>query len=99
MMGIAIDWSEIVAAYADVALPPEVTPSILRAPMPVSEDGLRIGRTTSVTWSPTLGEVIGFAHVDAAFAAAGTPVTVEWTAPDIGTPVIAYGCVTCLTTR
>ena len=88
MTGIVIDWSAIVAAYAEAALPPEVTPSILRAPLPVSKDGLRIGRTTSVTWSPTLGEVIGFAHVDAACATAGTPVTVEWSAPGIGTPVI-----------
>ncbi len=88
MLGIVIHWSEIVAAYTGAALPPEVTPSINRAPLAVSQDGTRIGRTTSVTWSPTLREIIGFAHVDTPFAAAGTPVAVEWSAPDVGAPVI-----------
>ena len=89
MLGIVVSWPEIVAAYADAALPPEVTPSTIRAPMSISKDGLRIGRTTSVTWSPTLGKVVGFAHVDASFAAAGTSVTVEWSTPDIGVPAIS----------
>ena len=89
MTGIVVSWPDIVDAYVDAALPPEVTPSIVRAPLPVSRDGRRIGRTTSVTWSPTLRTVIGFAHVDASFAAAGTSVTVEWSTPDIGVPAIS----------
>ena len=84
MVGIVVNWTEIVAAYADAALLPEVAPHTVRAPMPVAMDGRVIGRTSSVTWSPTLGEVIGFAHVDAACATAGTPVTVEWSTPDLG---------------
>lgn len=40
-------------------------------------DGRRIGRVTSGTQSPTTKRNIGLALVDAAFAAAGTPVAVE----------------------
>ncbi len=89
MVGIVVSWPEIVDAYADAGLPPEVAPSIIRAPLPVSRDGRRIGRTSSVTWSPTLRKVVGFAHVDASSAAAGTSVTVEWSTSDIGAPVIS----------
>ncbi|MYI20449.1 MAG: aminomethyl transferase family protein [Acidimicrobiia bacterium] len=88
MVGIVMSWPEIVAAYADAALLPEVAPHTVRAPMPIARDGRVIGRTSSVTWSPTLGQIIGFAHVDAALAAAGTPVTVEWSTSDFGALVI-----------
>ncbi|SVE10178.1 uncharacterized protein METZ01_LOCUS463032 [marine metagenome] len=48
--------------------------------MPIHHDGERVGRTTSVTWSPTVGKVIGFAHVDPAVAVPGTEVIVDWLA-------------------
>ena len=84
MAGIVVNWPEIVAAYADAELLPEVVPHTVRAPMSISRNGRVIGRTSSVTWSPTLGQIIGFAHVDASSAAAGTPVTVEWRTSDVG---------------
>ena len=84
MMGIVVNWPEIVAAYADAELLPEVAPHTIRTPMSISRDGRVIGRTSSVTWSPTLGQIIGFAHVEGSSAAAGTPVTVEWRTSDIG---------------
>ena len=84
MVGIVVSWPEIVAAYADAALLPEVASHTVRVPMPISRDGRVIGRTSSVTWSPTLGKVVGFAHVDASSAVAGTPVTVEWSTSDFG---------------
>lgn len=84
MVGIVVNWPEIVAAYAEAALLPEVAPHTVRAPMPISRDGHIIGRTSSITWSPTLGRIIGFAHVHAAFTSAGTPVTVQWSTSDVG---------------
>ncbi|MYB23959.1 MAG: aminomethyl transferase family protein [Acidimicrobiia bacterium] len=92
LVGIIVNWPEIVASYTDAALVPEVAPHTVRAPMSISQDavtgavtGAVIGRTSSVTWSPTLGQLIGFAHVDARCAAAGTPVTVswDWSAPEL----------------
>ncbi|MYI15382.1 MAG: hypothetical protein F4108_06685 [Acidimicrobiaceae bacterium] len=64
-------------------MPPEVTPRVVRYPLPIHRDGARIGRATSVTWSPTVKKVIGFAHVAADQAGAGTPVSVDWTAGEV----------------
>ena len=80
MVGIEIDWRGVVGLYRDSDIPPEVTPQVIRFPLPILHDGSRIGRATSVTWSPTVRKVIGFAHVAADHTGAGTPVTVEWRA-------------------
>ena len=89
LLGIVVNWPAIIDAYSGTGFPPEVAPRIVAAPMPILQEGVRIGRTSSVTWSPTLGEVVGFAHVDASSAIAGTPVKVEWNAPDIGRIVVS----------
>ena len=78
MVGIEVDWRAVVALYEDLDMPPEVTPQVIRYPLPIYRDGSRIGRATSVTWSPTVAKVIGFAHVAADHAAVGTPVRVDW---------------------
>ena len=80
MVGIEIDWRDVVGLYRDSDIPPEVTPQVIRFPLPILRDGSRIGRATSVTWSPTVNKIIGFAHVVSAHAGPGTPVTVEWAA-------------------
>ena len=78
MMGIEIDWRDIVALHGDADIPAEVTPRVIRTPLPIDCDGARIGRATSATWSPTVNEVIGFAHVAPDHADPGTPVRVGW---------------------
>ncbi len=78
MVGIRIDYRLIVALYEESGIPPEVTPQVIRLPLPILHEGTRVGRTTSVTWSPTVGSVIGFAHVGPAFADPGTEVQVDW---------------------
>ena len=78
MVGIQIDYRLIVALYDDGGIPPEVTPQVIRLPLPILHEGTRIGRTTSVTWSPTAGSLIGFAHVVPAHADPGTQVQVDW---------------------
>ena len=80
MVGIEVDWRDIVALYEDSGIPPEVTPRVIRFPLPIYCDEARIGRATSVTWSPTVSKVIGFAHVTPTHADQGTPVRVDWTA-------------------
>ena len=40
--------------------------------------GERVGHATSVTWSPTVERVIGFAHIHPAAADPGTEVTLGW---------------------
>ena len=80
MVGLVVNWQEILDAYVSAGVPPEITPRVVRQPMPIYHDGERVGRTTSVTWSPTVGKVIGFAHVGPEVAAPGTEVTVDWLA-------------------
>ena len=84
MVGIEIDWRDVVGLYRDSDIPPEVTPQVIRFPLPILRDGSRIGRATSVTWSPTVNKIIGFAHVVSAHAGPGTPVTAEWAAGPVG---------------
>ncbi len=84
MVGIELDWRDVVGLYRDSDIPPEVTPQVIRFPLPILRDGSRIGRATSVTWSPTVNKIIGFAHVVPAHADPGTPVTVEWAAGPVG---------------
>jgi len=83
MVGIEVDWRAVVGLYQDLDIPPEVTPQVIRYPLPVYRDGSRIGRATSVTWSPTVEKVIGFAHVAAEHAGAGTSVEVGWRSGEI----------------
>ena len=83
MVGIEVDWRDIVGLYEDSGLPPEVTPQVIRYPLPIHRDGSRIGRATSVTWSPTVKKVIGFAHVATDHASPGTPVRVDWQGGDV----------------
>ena len=78
MVGIEIDWRDIVALHRDADIPAEVTPRVIRPPLPIDCDGARIGRATSVTWSPTVNRVIGFAHVAPDHAHPGTAVRVDW---------------------
>lgn len=78
MMGIEVDWRDIVDLHRNAGIPAEVTPRVIRNPLTIQRDGTRIGRATSVTWSPTVNKVIGFAHVASDHAHPGTPVRVNW---------------------
>ena len=84
MVGIEIDWRDVVGLFRDSDIPPEVTPQVIRFPLSIFHDGSRIGRATSVTWSPTVNKIIGFAHVVPTQAGPGAPVRVEWRAGPVG---------------
>lgn len=83
MMGIEVDCRDIVDLHRNAGIPAEVTRRVIRNPLPIRCDGTRIGRATSVTWSPTVNKVIGFAHVASDHAHPGTPVRVDWSTSPI----------------
>jgi aminomethyltransferase len=78
MTGLELDWSGIEAVFAHHDLPPEVSPMVHRDPAPVFKPGRLVGRATSLTWSPTLMQMFGFASLPPYLAAPGARVSVEW---------------------
>jgi aminomethyltransferase len=79
LVGLALGWDEIEAAYTKRGLPPAISPVTSRVPVPVTARGRQVGRATSTGWSPILKRAIALASVEAAFERPGTPVEVEWT--------------------
>ena len=79
LAGVVVNWREIVEAYLNIGRPPVVLPRVHRDPqVPIHRGGERVGHATSVTWSPTVEQVIGFAHIHPAAADPGTEVTLGW---------------------
>lgn len=74
-----VDWRAIVDVYLDIGRPPVVLPRVHRDPqIPIHRGEERVGHATSLTWSPTVERVIGFAHIRPSAAAPGTEVTLGW---------------------
>jgi len=78
LVGLEVDWSGIEGLFAKHGLPPSVSPTVHREPMPIHQEGRQVGRATSLTWSPTLKKMIGFGSVPATLASPGTRVSIEW---------------------
>ena len=78
LAGIEIDWRQALEAAAAAGLPPDVSPRVRKDALPLLHGGRRAGRATSITWSPTLSKLIGFAVVEAGLAAEGRRITVGW---------------------
>ncbi|MBF6604745.1 MAG: aminomethyl transferase family protein [Chloroflexi bacterium] len=84
LVGIELDWAGIEALHAAQDLPPAAPGIVSRTPVPVFDgSGRRIGRATSVGWSPILKRAIALASVPAAFEAPGTRLAIEWTVEGI----------------
>ncbi|MHB8459339.1 MAG: aminomethyltransferase family protein [Candidatus Limnocylindrales bacterium] len=84
LVGIELDWAGIEALHAAQDLPPAAPAIVSRAPVPVFDgSGRRIGRATSLGWSPILKRAIALASVPAAFEAPGTRLAIEWTVEGI----------------
>ena len=79
LVGLQLDWSAIEAMYARHGLAPSISPLVRRDPVPVTRAGVQIGRATSVTWGPTIKQMIGFGSVRKEVSAPGTRLSVEWT--------------------
>jgi aminomethyltransferase len=78
LVGLELDWGGIEAMYARHDLPPGVSATIQREPVPVYKEGARVGRATSVGWGPTIKKMVGFGSVPPKLASAGSRVSVEW---------------------
>jgi aminomethyltransferase len=81
LVGVSLDWNPIERLYSAQDLPPAISPSIDRSPVPVfgAGGGKQIGKLTSHGWSPILKRAIGLASVPASHEAAGTHLQAEWT--------------------
>ncbi len=82
LVGIALDWYGIEGLYSAQDLPPSISASVSRAPVPVFTPGAgtsQIGKVTSLGWSPILKRAIGLASVPATYEAPGSRLQVEWT--------------------
>jgi aminomethyltransferase len=79
LVGLAIDYDEIEALYAEQDLPIGVTTHTWREQRPVYSGRRQVGRATSGTWSPTLKRHIALASVSPEYEAVGSTVEMEWT--------------------
>jgi aminomethyltransferase len=79
LAGLELDWPSIEALYAKHDLPPGVSPTVNRDPVPVYQQGTQVGRATSVVWGPTIKKMVGFGSLPPLLARPGTRVSVEWT--------------------
>ncbi|HXG25498.1 MAG TPA: aminomethyltransferase family protein [Candidatus Binatia bacterium] len=81
LVGVQLDWYDIEAAFSRQGLPPAISPSVDRSPVPVfaPRGDRQIGKVTSHGWSPILKQAIGLASVPPAYEAPGTRLAVEWT--------------------
>ena len=79
LVGLRLDWPAIEAMYARHGLAPSISPLVRRDPVPVTRAGVQVGRATSVTWGPTIKQMIGFGSVRRDLSGVGTRLSVEWT--------------------
>jgi aminomethyltransferase len=78
LTGLELDWHELASQYIQIGLPPDISPRVRWDALQVQKDGEKIGRATSLTWSPTLNKMIGFGCLDDRFASQGSTVDVRW---------------------
>jgi aminomethyltransferase len=78
LVGLQLDWYDIEGLYDAQGLPPAISPSVDRSPVPVFAGGRQVGRATSHGWSPILKQAIALASVPPAHEAVGTKLAVEW---------------------
>jgi len=81
LVGVQLEWNAIEQSFSRQGLPPAISPSIDRSPVPVyaRSGDKQIGKVTSHGWSPILKQAIGLAQVPPAYEAPGTGLAVEWT--------------------
>ena len=72
LVGLQLDWYDIEGLYDAQGLPPAISPSVDRSPVPVFAGGRQVGRATSHGWSPILKQAIALASVSPQHEALGT---------------------------
>jgi aminomethyltransferase len=79
LVGLQLDWYDIERLYDDQGLPPAISPSTDRSPIPVFDGSRQVGKATSHGWSPILKQAIALASVPPRYDRTGTRLGVEWT--------------------
>ena len=79
LVGLQLDWYDIEALYTAQDLPPAISPTVDRSPVPVFAGGRQVGKATSHGWSPILKQAIALASVPPRYEDVGTMLEVEWT--------------------
>jgi glycine cleavage system T protein (aminomethyltransferase) len=79
LVGLQLDWYDIEALFDAQGLPPAISPTVDRSPVPVLAGGRQVGRATSHGWSPILKQAIALASVPPRFDRVGARLEVEWT--------------------
>jgi aminomethyltransferase len=79
LVGLQLEWYDIEALYDTQGLPPAISPTVDRSPVPVFAGGSQVGKATSHGWSPILKQAIALASVPPRFERTGTRLSVEWT--------------------
>jgi aminomethyltransferase len=79
IVGLEVNWSDIEALYDQEGLAPVAPAAASRQPVPVTHNGLQVGRATTTAWSPVLKRLIALATIDAPHFAVGTELRIEIT--------------------
>jgi aminomethyltransferase len=79
IVGLEIDWPSVETRYDDLGMPPQISSTASRTPVPVYSGRQQVGRATTTTWSPILKKLIALATIDAPHEREGTSVDFEIT--------------------
>ncbi len=79
LVGLQLDWYDIEKLYDSQGLPPAISPTVDRSPVPVFAGGRQVGKATSHGWSPILKQAIALAAVPPRYEPLGSRLEVEWT--------------------
>jgi len=81
LVGVSLQWDPIEKLYSVQDLPPAISPTVDRSPVPVFAPGgtQQVGKVTTHGWSPILKRAVGLASVPASMEKVGTRLHVEWT--------------------
>jgi aminomethyltransferase len=78
LVGLDIEWRDIVALFEQAGQAPEITRRIDYRRHKLLRDGATVGKATSLCWSPTIKKQIALAQVDRAHSEIGTELSLEW---------------------
>ena len=79
LVGLQLDWYGIERLYDAQGLPPAISPTVSRSPVPVYAAGRQVGKATSHGWSPILKQALAIAFVTPRFERSGSRLEIEWT--------------------
>lgn len=76
-VGIEVDWESLEALYTEFGLPPGLSTSACRIPVPLYHGNTQVGYASSTVWSPLLKRYLGLASVQSKYAVTGARLDFE----------------------